>query len=564
VSFSRTALLAVLMALAGASCRRGPERTTENVAILPFEDLSSNSAIPLLGSAAARFASSLTEGDRTNRVTFENSLRDAQLHRATRTVSGWLEVRNGEASLHGTVRDETSGKAVRSFLATAPSGDLGKLAGAIAAETGAPVRKFPAPNTEAALAFEQSVTSPDLPAATSALDRALTLDPGYGAAAVRRVYLAQQSRDTEGLTRAVIAAKQARLTEADRARLDLVTAADAAARASALKRLAAIEASNPDVLTTLMTAQFDAQDFRGAAETANQALEIAPGDEDVLNRRGYAYAFAGDLPAARRAFEEYRKRLPQSANAVDSLAEVLFYFRRYDEAAGLFLDAHRRNPAIVNGGEPFRAALAYALAGNLPEADKQIAGWFKARANDPLLPLRQAIWSRMTGRQSAMPRSAAGLATDALYTLRDGDRARAAQLAAEARALVKSPPEAALALTAVVLTQPSAPPDVWRSRAAAVTPDPRMHNVRNELTSWSLLLDRHYAEAVDVLRPTFETGSALTSNDVRMVLFWALAEAGRKDEAHKVMPEGWLPPVSIEPGLAVLLYPKVPELRAKS
>jgi tetratricopeptide (TPR) repeat protein len=547
------ALLA-LVALLTPGCSRGPERPFEIVSILPFEDLSP-SGQGALGRGLANLTVERSAGDRKIRVVQTANLRDAQLLRSTRVLSGWYEVREGKVMLHATLRDEAAGRALKNIDLTATESEFPSLADSLAAATGAPVHNYPLPKAEAVIALERGLP-----------EDALKIDPGYGAAHLARVEQLLRAGDAAGLPAAVEAGRSARLTEADRARLDMTAARlknSLPEQLAALKKLTATQTANIDLLRALLELQFLQRDYKPALETARQILELSPSDEDTLNKQGYLYTFSGDLPGARRAFEDYRKKRPDSANAVDSMAEALFYFRRYDEAAGLFLEAHKKNSNILNGGEPFRAALSYALAGNLKEADAEMAKLFQSRKGDPSMPWRQAVWKRMTGRKSDMPPTAAGLAADSLYALRDGDRARAAALAAEARKQVKNPAEVTLAAMASLLSQPSAPVAVWQSRIATAASSPSQAQLRTELLGWALILDRHYAEAAAVWKPMVEKTSPFSNNESRMVHFWALAEAGQKDEARKAMPEGWLPPSGLDPGLGMLFYPTVPELRTK-
>jgi len=546
--------LLFLVALLTPACSRGPERPFEIVCILPFEDLSP-AGHGAIGRGLATLTAERTTGDRKVRVAQVANLRDAQLLGSTRVLSGWYEVRDGQVVLHANLRDEAAGKALKTIDLTAAEADFPKLAVSLAAETGAPVHNYALPKAEAVIALERGLS-----------EDALRIDPGFGAAHLARVERLLRAGDGAGLAQAVEAARSARLTEADRARLDMMSARlknSMPEQLAALKRLTATQTANIDLLRALLDLQFQQRDYKPALETASQILELSPADEDTLNKQGYIYTFSGDLPGARRAFEDYRKKRPESVNAVDSMAEALFYFRRYDEAAGLFLEAHKKNPTILNGAEPFRAALSYALAGNLKEADAEMARLFEARKADPATPWRQAVWNRMTGRKSNMPPTAAGLAADALYAVRDGDRARGAALAAEARKLVKSPPEATLAAMATLLSQPSAPPAVWESRIAAAASNPAQARLRAELLGWALLLDHHYNEAAAIWRPAVDQTSPFNNNEARLPLFWALAEGGNKDEAKKAMPEGWLPPSGLDPGFGMLFYPRVPELRTK-
>src|SRR5207244_3164182 len=106
----------------------------------------------------------------------------------------------------------------------------------------------------------------------------------------------------------------------------------------------------------------------------------------------YVQAFAGDLTGAVATIDAYRKAAPNDANVDDSLAEIYFFAGRYADAERNFAEAFRRNKALVNGHELYRAAAAAFLAGNRKAADEHFKEYIGAlkTANDSLLPVRQA------------------------------------------------------------------------------------------------------------------------------------------------------------------------------
>ncbi len=560
---SRLATALSLLALVfTAGCAQKATRPFEVVAVIPFEDLSAQGG-GFSGEALAWLAARHTQGDAKIRVMEAPNYRTGQ---ATRTISGWLENRGGKLVVSGQVRDEENQKVLRTFRLTGSEAELSKLATAIAGYTDAPVKPVPEVSSGALAAYFAARRETSAAEVLALLNRALTADPSFGSAALLKYELLARTGDQASRQAALAQVKSAKLTEGDQAGLALFEAREAKnfpAQAVALARLARLEGANAQLWRQLLELQFVTRDFRNAAETTAKLLELVPADEDALNRRGYALAFAGDLEAARKAFEQYRLARPDSANPIDSLAEALFYSGKFAEASKLFSEAGRKEPRALNGAEPFRAALSAFLAGDTPGADRLYADYRKGRGNDPILKMRDAIWAVMTRRDPEFPHDAVGLATASMVELGRGNRPRAASLAAEARKLVQSPPEATLALTAWMISQPSAPPEAWAQRAAVVVPDPRRVELRTELLGWALLLDGHFSQSAAIWRAAVDRTSMLTNNDQRILLVWCLLENGQKDEAKKVMPYGWLPPASLEPGLGVLFYPRIQELSTK-
>lgn len=543
-------------------------RPFEKIAILPFENLSARPEQSWIGLAVASIAAEQTTADPRHRTFEAASVRDAHTLRADRIISGYYDIRSDSVVLHGTVRDEKSGKNLQSFEASAPLIEVPKLAGVVAARTEAPVRDWIPAEPRALREYFAARTASDPAEVMKRLDAAIAADPSYGQAHVLRAELLARSGNSEAVNSAISAARKSRLQGAAKARLDLLSARiqnDLDAQTAALKELAAAEGNNPQIWRSLLDTQLVRRDYRAAAQAADKVLELELRDEDALNRRGYALAFAGDLPAARKAFDEYRSAYPESANTLDSLGEVLFYHRQYDEAGKLFLEADAKDRSLINGAEPFRAALCRFLLNDIAAADTLFRKYIERQGGpaNPTSALRQAIWARMTRRVPAVPATGAGLATEALWMLADGNRAGALSRAQTARKSATSPAEVTLATTALLLSQPSASPDEWSTRIARALPDPRQSAIRNELLGWALLLDRRYPEAAGVLRETWRNRPGLAGPESQIPLTWALTEAGQIDEARKVMPSGWLPPTAPEPGLNALFYPKVIDLRTK-
>src|SRR5207253_1344762 len=102
--------------------------------------------------------------------------------------------------------------------------------------------------------------------------------------------------------------------------------------------------------------------FAAAVKTYQAAVKVEPNNPAFLNSLAYVQAFAGDLAGARASIEAYRKAAPNDANADDSLGEIHFFAGRYADAERNFVDAYRRNKALVGGHELYRAAVAAFLA----------------------------------------------------------------------------------------------------------------------------------------------------------------------------------------------------------
>lgn len=539
----RAGLLCAIAIWTG-SCARHGNASPERIAIVAFENLSANPDLTWAGRAIAAVAAAQTGGDERRQTFPASGIREAQSRLATRIVDGYLTGDSGGLAVKATVRDELSGKT--SAVSTVSSRDIFAIASEIARQTGAPVAPYTTSNAAALEAYVRALGEADPAARETRLREAIRLDPQYGAPYLMlRDVLVRTNRGEEARS-LLAAASGLRMTAAEKARLAAVSATSPEQEVEALMAVAKSEPGDIDAWRQASEIAMNFRLYDKALTALEGLLKLSPKDELALNMRGYSHLYRGDFASARSAFEDYRKRLPESANAIDSTAEMMFYFRKYADAAVLFLEAHRKTPEIVNGAEPFRAAYSYYLAGNLAEADRVFATW----VTDPR-DVRYAIWRRWTGRAAGD----APPSVQALWALQDGDRRRAAGLAALARQQGKSPAEANLASVALLLAQPSASPDEWRARLLRAIPAPQQERVRAELLGWALLLDAHAREAADHWRTTFQRASGQFNNEPRILLAASLISAGQPGEARKVMPHGFLPPAGLPANLDLLLYP---------
>jgi tetratricopeptide (TPR) repeat protein len=497
-----------------------------------------------MGRAVAAVAAAQAGGNERVQTFAASTLREAQSRLATRIIDGYVNEENGRVTLKSVVRDEASGKFVTTSNVVV--GDLFAAASEIARQTGAPVSAYTTTNAKAVQAYIAAIGEADPAAVEAQLRESIRLDPQYGSPYLALRELLMRTNRAQEAQVLMANASALRMNAVEKARLRAASARTPSEQVDALIQAARLQPGDANTLRQAAEVAMNLRLYNKALVALEELLKLTPNDEAALNMRGYSYVYKGEFEPAQRAFEEYRKRVPQSANAIDSTGEMLFYFRRYADAARLFMEAYTKDPGIVQGGEPFRAAYSQYLAGNLAEADRMFATWVRD-AKDP----RYSIWRRWTGRPvgDALPH------LRALWALQDGDRAAALQLASLARQQASTPAAANVASIALLLAQPTTSPDEWRARIQKALPAPQQEGARNQLLGWALMFDGHAREAVATLRPLFERAPGQFNNEQRILLASALISAGQKDEAGKVMPYGFLPPLGISGGLDVLLYP---------
>jgi tetratricopeptide (TPR) repeat protein len=281
----------------------------------------------------------------------------------------------------------------------------------------------------------------------------------------------------------------------------------------------------------------------------------------VLNTLAYTRAFAGDLEGARRALGRYAEVSPGDANVQDTSGDVYFRLGRFAEAEKYYLEAHRRNPGLLAGGDLYRAALAAWFAGDPRRADSHFANWLalRKRGGDPLLSVREAVWEAST-RRLAQARTRLRQLTQVPGSTVELRTAAAAQLAifdktageAAIAPAVASNPSAAVA---GFLCQPDAAPPVWTERAGTLPT-----GVRSVLLGYALLLNGHFKEAVPVWRSALQASHPTTDSDARMMLAWALSASGQPAEAGPLLAQAPMPGRAAEPGLTFLALLKYAEL----
>lgn len=563
----RVVTVTLLLSLPG--CSRRETRSVERIAIVAFDNLSRSPDTGWAGRGVSHLAALLTAGDARIQTFEVATVRDAHSRYATQTISGYLTDDAGALTLHATVRDETTGRTLRAFTASDRSGSVSTIARAVAAETGAPVRGDARLPAQAAMRTLLSSSAEDPREALATVERALAADGDYGAAQLARVELLARLGQRDALPGAIQQARSASLTSRQRAQLDVLAAeleGNRAARAAALTRLGQLSPGSLAVWRAAADAQMNARQYEEAVRACNAILELAPEDETALNVRGYAYTYAGQADRAREAFEDYRRRRPDSANAIDSLGESMFYFGRFSEAERLFLEAHAKNPAHVNGNERFRAALSRFMSGDIAGADTLFAQFLadRRKQKDPLAETRALLWQCITGR---MPRTTSPeplhQIVQAMWTLAAGDRYAAREMASRARTAAPNPSVASLASLTILLAQPSASSAEWTARLQGALPPQIWQAQGRRLLGWALLLDRKPADAARVWREIYNSLPPDAANTERILLTWSLADSGQNEEARKVMRHGFLPPPALDPGLELLVYPKAREIRSR-
>lgn len=600
-----TAISCSLRSTSGGS-PSGPER----FAILRFENLGADQSLDWMGRAFSQIITrDITETPGIYAIPFERlhngevalGVRPAKAPGisaerslalgagANRIGYGEYWVRNGRLEARLTIDEPQSQKVVRVIDESAATLNLLEVADALARQISRRAEAYPTRNEGALEAYCQALESED-PAATSRLLEAaiaadLDFSPPYVLLSQLLVRRQNRAGALELLDRAL--ARGAKVPGLERARIGLLAAnlrGDSRAAMESLNLWSKLTPSDPEVWRSLGREAVAHHQYTQAMQAFQKALSVEPDDIDTLNRLGYAAGYAGHLDTAMSALQGYQARRPADANPLDSMGDVNLVLGRLRDAENFYLQAAKRDPAFLNGGELFKAAWARLMSGDIPGADGLFKQFADARnaAKDAMTDFRKAQWSWITGRrneayeqmaafaqnaQQGSSRQAASAAYGqlAIWSMAVGDRDKAALMARKASDLaVPGIPLAGSFATIVrFLSQPSAPASEWTVRAERAFPPPAEKQEREVALAYALLADRQFAEAARLLEPLFSQASEIENGGVGVMLAWAWLEIGKPKEAAGLLRYNPLPSGAGVREFSVFDFPRLFYLRGR-
>ena len=270
-------------------------------------------------------------------------------------------------------------------------------------------------------------------AAVPLLQEAVQLDPDFGKPYVALAGIALAKHDTEEFGR-IFASVRARgdgVRAVDRAELNLEDAqlhATLPTRIDALAALARLMPADPVRLQDLGNAELEANRYAEAADHYRKLQTLLPGNVEAQNLLGYALMYSGDEAGALHTFEAYRKSSPRDANAFDSSGDAEFFFGHFQEAEAFYLQAHAKNPGLIDGGDLLKAAWARLMRNDAGGAAALIGTYREERGKlgDGLAAFRAAQTLRAMGKHDDADRTMAEYAASGTPQVR---QTAAAQLA---------------------------------------------------------------------------------------------------------------------------------------
>jgi len=529
VSYRLRAVGAGALALLLASaCSRGPSGV-RRIAILPFENLSADARFEWAGRALAEVVASQIIGSPDAHAIRVSALRDVPLD-ASAVLHGYFSIAGGKLRVDAVLEDV---RTHRTLKTAAAAGELLPVAGSIARQLDPHARPYSAPSETALRALVEAQESADPATATQAFNRAVQAGPGYGAAYVgwaQWMISHGQSAQASAATRAALA-EASRLPAIERAQIEVLSAAlagDAATERKALVALARVTPADAAVFRNLASLDLRMRACPSAVQWYGRALALDPDNVALLNESGYAHACARDLESAVKNLSRYRDLRPHDANPLDSLGDVNFYLGRFDAAAKSYLEAHTKDPGFLLGSEPYKAAWANLMAGDLKSADDNFGRFLEMRrANkDMAAPYRQAQWEFLTGRRK-----------QALARMEEISRPSQSPLAS---------------LAAQQLS-------IWRLELGERSRQPVFSQAARP---YALLLSGKFQEAIEPLQASRSRTSPTSEESPDVLLAWSLIETDRWKETPDLLAVNPVPDPLRDNPFRSLSFPRIFYLRA--
>jgi tetratricopeptide (TPR) repeat protein len=555
--------ITILLILAPLSCTRARTTAVERLAIVAFENLSSDSNLNWAGRAVASALVYDLAPAPDLYAQMVDSISGAYTTQASRILEGYLSERNGRMRLVATLEDLATTRTVGSFdFSGSVSEGVLPLLNQLAKRLNSTARPFGTGKLEAFRAYGEVLTSGDSQTILRGLESATVSDPHFVAAylARARLLLAQGQRD-EAL-KELTAARGANPDAIEAAEIDYFAASvggNVDGRAKALEILTRVTPADAPRFRELADLRLSQRRFPEAAQDYETAARLAPEQPELWNELGYAYAFGQDLTNARRALEHYGQLLgPVNFNALDSLGEVNFFLGDFSSAEKYFMEAQEKNP-VRRAEELMKAAQARLMTGDLGGADATFHKYLGLAqpSQQKTAGFEQSQWEFATGRRKSgmarLEQMIASLGGDqqslalcqlAIWKLETGSAQAALELGGKAEAMARSPRTRSLSAMCRIMAAPPERPSGSRMADA-----------------YALLFARKYADALPLLEAMYREANPTLDGQIRALLAWAEVETGRIGEARKLVEIYPLPLSSGDPVFASLVFPRFLFLR---
>jgi predicted negative regulator of RcsB-dependent stress response len=478
---------------------------------------------------------------------------------ASQVLEGYFIENNGRLSVHASVLDLESRKAVRNIDVAGPAaGGAIALVNQVAKQISPAARQFETQNGEAFRSYGEALSAGDRASALREMEAASKEDPRFSLAYLDWAKLLLSGGDRAGALNVLETAKRQQLDAIDRAQLDYLAGlaqGDNRARENALETLTRLTPADAKIFGDLADLQLAERKYPEAIQNYEAVNRLEGEQAQIWNDIGYARAFAGDLKGAKDALDRYQAMMPrENVNPLDSLGEVSFYTGDFAGAEKYFVEADQRDRAQFAGMDLFKAAQARLFAGDLSGADglfEKYLSFIQSRDPGRAVYLR-AQWDFVTGRRRAamagLEKLGASLEGDgrslalsqlSVWKLETGDAKSAEALAEQAESAAVSPAARNLSALCRIISKPDAGPSGSRL-----------------VDGYALLFARKYAQAVPLLEILYRESDPRSDGQIRTLLAWAYVETNRTADAGRLVAPYPIPFSSGETLFTSLIFPR--------
>ncbi len=309
------------------------------MAVLPFENLSSDSELDWVGRAASAAVAYDLDGITDLYSQTVDSLSNVYAMHASRILQSYYVERKGQLEITAALEDVASKKTIDELRVAGPvTGGVTPLVNELAKRLNARARPFGTSNPVAFRAYGEALAANDRADALKDLQAAAQADPNFGAAYVAWARLLAAGGDRAQANQVTLLAGRG------------VGAIEQAKLKGDLDELTRLTPADPSVFQRRAELRLQRRDIRGAVQDYEATTRLDPDEPENWNQLGYALAYADDLAGARRALEHYQELLPAgNANGLDSLGEVSFYLGDFTRGGRIFSPGAREKSRPVPG-----------------------------------------------------------------------------------------------------------------------------------------------------------------------------------------------------------------------
>jgi tetratricopeptide (TPR) repeat protein len=579
--FSRTAAVALLIlcCLLVSACKEEPAPGIRRVAVLGFENLSSDAAFDWVGPALADIMVEQFRGAVDVHVASYPSTRSAAVFRPTHLLQGYLNVRGGECIINLSFEDIAAREVVdhRELRGALPT-DTMRVARDAAQLIGTPLREFGTSSPDAIRSYGGALVAQENEQRTNLLAAALAEDDEFqqAALALARIYAGTRRVEEAGeLLSKVLESSVADPIAKSEAQLILLTInGTGEARAKALADYAGLVPADSGAAERAAQALLNLSDYRAAAGWYRKAVAVEPDRTDLWNSAAYPLAYAGDFAGAVAALERYQQAEPGNPNTYDSLGEIHFRFGEFETAEQYFLKAVETDPTFQGAAALVKAARCHLYRGDREGADQLFKEYAVGRRdlNDQTIELRQAQWSYGSGRgQEAIEGLQASVEKEgvepiavalaygqlAFWHITAGEIGAAkTNMQSAAQSLPRGVVDRA-ALVCQLLIRHIEAPDAWRQIARQPAAQPGQEELHREALIYAHLLAGRFEEAIPLLQAVIDQAAPFAEDEWNILLAWATFETGDAERAGELLSTYPIIQPSTESAFYGLVFPRL-------